>query len=422
MDTNQKTRNAPKRSAGTSKKKKKAPGLLGLFGGKNQKKKASAAKNATKPSQHKQMTPEEAARRREAAARRRAEAQAAEKAREAQNRQTAAVTDNSIPEMVFKPTAEQPSRVRTPEESKRSEIQRRSAKRTKERQEEAKRSEKRPTVTYTDPAPFNYRKLLLQLGIVVAVVLAIVIGMSVFFRVEHVVVYGNDAYSAWTIQEASGIENGQNLLTFGATRACGKIRTALPYVDTVRIGIKLPDTVNIYIEEFDVLYAVRSGEGEWWLMTSGGKITEKIDSGRANSYTKVLGVEVESPTVGNQAKAVEEFVPVSQETNPEDATGETEPIYTVTGADRLKAALMILDALELNDIVGEAASINVQSLNSLELMYGTRYQVKLGTSADMENKISQMKAAITQLNEYQTGILDCSFTTWTDQVGFTPNE
>ena len=419
MDTNQKTRPAQQRSAGTAKKKKKSQGLLGLFGGQGKKKKAAAAKNARKPGQSRQMSPEEAARRREAAARRKAEARAAQ---QAQAGQGVTVSDDTIPEMVFKPSTQEPVRVRTPEQAKRSEIQRRSAKRTKERQEEAKRSEKRPTVTYTDPAPFNYRKLLLQLGIVVAVVLAVVIGMSVFFRVEHVVVYGNDAYSAWTIQEASGIENGQNLLTFGATRACGKIRTNLPYVDTVRIGIKLPDTVNIYVEEFDVLYAVQSGEGEWWLMTSGGKITEMIDSGRANSYTKVLGVELESPMAGNQAKAVEELIPVTPETNAEGETGETEAIYTVTGADRLKAALLILDALELNDIVGEAASINVQSLNSLELLYGTRYQVKLGTSDDMENKITQMKAAITQLNEYQTGILDCSFTTWTDKVGFTPYE
>ena len=400
MDTNEKTRTTQKRSAGTTKKKKKSPGLMGLFAGRdNNKKKPSAGKKVARPKQPRQMSPEEAAYRREVAARRRAEAQAAQ---EKQARQQAAVAENSIPEMVFNPTAEETPRVRTPEE--------------------AKRREKRPAVTYTDPAPFNYRKLLLQLGIVAAVVLAIVIGLSVFFRVEHVVVYGNDAYSAWTIQEASGIENGQNLLTFGATRACGKIRTALPYVDTVRIGIKLPDTVNIYIEEFDVLYAIQSGEGEWWLMTSGGKMTEKIDSGRANNYTKVLGVEVESPMVGNQAKAVEELIPVTQETTAEGETEETEAIYTVTGADRLKAALLILDALELNDIVGEAASINVQSLNNLELMYGTRYQVKLGTSGDMENKISQMKAAITQLNEYQTGILDCSFTTWPDQVGFTPNE
>ena len=412
MSTNQKTRPAANRSAGRSGTKKKKSGLAGLF--QKQPAKRTGTKTTAVQPQRRTVSAEEAARRREAAAR---QAQAEQQAAE----QTA--VEAAIPEMVFKPGAEeQEPRIRTPEENKRAEVRRRSARRTQEREEEAKRSARRPNVTYTDPVPFNLRKLLLQLAVVVAVVLAIVMGISVFFKVENVVVYGNEAYSAWTIQEASGIETGENLLTFGATRACGRITTNLPYVNTVRIGIKLPDTVNIYIEEFDVVYAVQSVDDSWWLMTSGGKITEKIDSGVANSYTKVLGVEIETPTVGADAKAHEELIPVTQETTAEGETVSTEPVYTITGADRLRAALLILDALELNDIVGEAASINVQSLNNLELMYGSRYQVKLGDSNNMEYKIASMKQAVAQLNDYQTGILDCSFTTWTDRPGYTPYE
>lgn len=327
-----------------------------------------------------------------------------------------------LPEQVFQPEQAEQPRVRTAEDNQRSERRRRSAKRAKARQEEAKRAKRRPNVTYTQPVPFQLQKLLVQLSAVVAVVLAVVMGLSVFFKVENVVVYGNSAYSAWTIQEASGIEGGENLLTFGSTRACGKITTALPYVDTVRIGIKLPDTVNIYIKELDVVYAVKSGAGDWWLMTSGGKIVEKIDAGLAGSYTKVLGVEVDDPTVGAQAKAVEVLIPVTQETGAAGETVSTEPVFTITGADRLRAALKILDALELNEIVGEAASIDVSSLNALELTYGTRYQVKLGDSNDMEKKISAMKQAVAQLNDYQKGILDVSFTTWTDRPGYTPVE
>jgi len=413
MDTKQKPRTAQTKTRSGGKSTKKKTGLFSIGKKKKPVKRSAPASNARQ-----NISPEEAARRREAAARRRAQEQAAAQAAAVQE----AFADESIPEMVFKPTADEQTGIWTPEEAKRSEVRRRSAKRTKQRQEEAKKSAKRPNVTYTDPAPFNLKRLLLQLAVVVAVVLAIVMGLSVFFRVEKVVVYGNNAYSAWTIQEASGIENGQNLLTFGSVRACGKIRTNLPYVDTVRIGIKLPDTVNIYIKEFDVVYAIASPGGEWWLMTSGGKITDKIDAGTANSYTKVLGVEVESPTIGADAKAVEELIPVTQETTAEGETVSTEPVFTITGADRLKAALMILDALELNDIVGEAASVNVSSLNNLELMYGTRYQVKLGDSTNMEYKIASMKQAVAQLNEYQTGILDCSFTTWTDRPGYTPYE
>ncbi len=323
-------------------------------------------------------------------------------------------------EMVFKTDRPKHSRVLTPEETKRSAMRRRSAKRAKERKEENERSKRRPAVTYTQPKPFYLNHLLLQLSLVIAVVLAVVIGLSVFFRVDKVVVYGNNAYSAWTVQEASGIVKGDNLLTFGNPRACGKIMTALPYVKDVRIGIKLPDTVNIYIQEYDVAYAIATEDGTWWLMTSGGKVVEQIDSGIAASYTKIQGVELETPAPGAQAKAVEESVPVSTEQAPVDSTEPSSPVVLVTGADRLKAALLILNALEANDIVGEAASINVSSLQNIELQYGVRYLVKLGDTGNMEYKIASMKQAVAQLNDYQTGILDVSFTTWPDGPFYTP--
>ena len=326
----------------------------------------------------------------------------------------------ALPEEVFN-TSQQVRKERTPEEQKRVEMRKKSAKRSKERAEEAKKAANRPTVTYTQPMPFNLNKLLLQLAVVIAVVLAVVIGLSVFFKVDRVVVYGNDAYSAWTIQEASGIEGGENLLSFGRTRACGKIITALPYVKNVRIGIKLPDTVNIYIEEFDVSYAIAdAGEG-WWLMTSSGKIAEQIDKAKSNSYTKVEGVQLLNPVVGEQAAALEIFEP--EATAATDAAGATEataPQITVTANDRLQAALLILETLEKNDIVGEVASINVSSLYNLELQYGQRYQVKLGTTSDMEKKISQMKMAVAQMNDYQTGILDISYVTWPNGPFYTP--
>lgn len=326
----------------------------------------------------------------------------------------------ALPEEVFN-TAQQTRKERTPEEQKRMDMRRKSAKRSKERAEEAKKAANRPVVTYTQPVPFNLNKLLLQLAVVIAVVLAVVIGLSVFFKVERVVVYGNDAYSAWTIQEASGIEGGENLLSFGRTRACGKIITALPYVKNVRIGIKLPDTVNIYIEEFDVSYAIEDAGNGWWLMTSTGKIAEQIDKAKSNSYTKVEGVQIVGPVVGEQAVALEVFVPEATEaTGAEGATESTSPQVTVTANDRLQAALLILKTMEDCDIVGEVASVDVSSLFNLELRYGQRYQVKLGTTADMERKISEMKMAVAQLNDYQTGILDISYTTYTAGPFYTP--
>ena len=364
----------------------------------------------TRQSAQTQRTPEEIARRRALAA------------QQAQQRQAAseelAAAQQTLPEEVFN-TSQQNRKELTPEEKKRVQMRKKSAKRTKARKEEARKAANRPSVTYTQPLPFNLNKLLLQLASVIAVVLAVVIGLSVFFNVERVVIYGNEAYSAWTIQEASGIEKGQSLLGIGRPRACGKIITALPYVKTARIGIKLPDTVNIYIEEFDVSYAVEAADESWWLITSNGKIAEQTDKAAANSYTKIKGIQLVGPVVGEQAIALEVFEP--EATEAEGATEETEtPVITVTANDRLKAALLILESLEANEIVGEIASVDVTSIYNMELMYGQRYQVKLGDTSKMDKKISQMKQSVARLNEYQSGILDVSYITWPDGPFYTP--
>ena len=326
------------------------------------------------------------------------------------------------PEMVFKMDQKQERREkpRDPGAAKRSEMRRRSAKRSQERKKQAR--SRAPKVVYTQPRPFNANRLLLQLAIVMAVVLAITLGLSVFFKVDKVMVYGNEAYSAWTIQEASGIEQGEKLLSFGRIRASAKIKAALPYVDTVRIGINLPNTVNIYITEFDVVYAIQSQNGTWWLMTSDGKVVEQSDAGTASGYTKVLGVELDNPAANEQAKAYEEAAAQTSSTEAAGATEETQEAIPVTvpASDRLNAALSILAELERNDIVGDIASVDVTNLSEIEMWYGQRYQVEIGDTGRLDEKISNMKQAIAQFSDYEMGVLDASFTVNENQLIFTP--
>jgi len=270
-----------------------------------------------------------------------------------------------------------------------------------------------PAVIYTQPAAFNRNRLFVQLLTVTAVVMALIMALSVFFKVQVITVSGADVYSPWAIREASGIQEGDNLLTFSRARAGAQIRAELPYVDKVRIGIKLPETVIIYIEELSVAYAIKSSDGDWWLINSDGRVVEQVDGATAANYTQVLGVTIANPVVNENAVATEN---APTET---DASGEPVPVL-VTGAQRLFSALQILKALEANDIVGEAASVDVSYLESVVLWYGTRYQVNLGDTNRMEYKIACMNDTILQLSDYQSGILDVSFTYWPNQVGYTP--
>lgn len=292
--------------------------------------------------------------------------------------------------------------------------------RKKQRPRPEARPQNRPTpdVVYTQPDPFNRNRFLLRLATVVAVVLALFFGMSIFFKVETVVVSGAEKYTAWDIRQASGIEEGENLLALNEAMIGGRIETALPYVLQVRVGIKLPDTVNIEIVEIDVPYAIEAEGGGWWLMSVGGKLLESINAADAEDYTRVLGVQLEAPVAGEQAVAAEP----EEATTATDASGETVETVPVTvrASEQLATALDILQYLENNGILGLAKSVNVADMGKLEIWYGQQYQITLGDASRLSYKIEMIKNAIDQLGEHYSGMLDVSFTLRPEEVVYTP--
>jgi len=256
-------------------------------------------------------------------------------------------------------------------------------------------------VVYLPPKPFSRNRLLLRLATVVAVVLAFVLGISVFFKVETVMVHGTNQYSANDILKASGIRIGDNLLTFSRAKAGGKIIGTLPYVEKVRFGIKLPGTVNIEITEVEVGYAVADAHGDWWLISSEGKVLEKLEPGANGAYTNLIGVKLDAPAVGAQARALEEQQPET------DEAGNTIPV-TVTAQKRLNTALNITQYLEQNGIIGEATGLDVTELGDIRLQYGQKYRVELGDDSQLGYKVSILKAALADVMKnypYTTGSL-----------------
>ena len=285
-----------------------------------------------------------------------------------------------------------------------------------------------PEIVYTPPKPFNRNRLLLQLGIVAAVVLAVFFSLNMFFKVsditvdnrgsddqaasqagadhqsgvQDVYVSGNGRYSAQTVAEASGIRIGDGLLGLNKAQIASRIITELPYVKSVRIGIKLPGTVNIEIEELDVVYAIAEAGGSWWLMNSAGKLVEKTDAAAASEYTRIWGVELDRPVVGEQAVAREEA--------PEETTadGMTQPV-TITNGQRLQTALTIAQYLEDKDVMGAVVSIDASDMGNVKLQYGQRFQIHLGDTTQLAYKIEMALAAVSQLAEHERGTVDVSF-------------
>ena len=262
----------------------------------------------------------------------------------------------------------------------------------------ADRSADKPNVSSGKVKIFQRSRLYLQLITVFAIALAFCLGISIFFKVDTITVSGNNHYTPWTVAQASGIQEGENLLFFGRFGAQVKIKQSLPYVEKVRIGIKLPGTVNIVIEEVPVVYSIRDLDGSWWLISSTGRIVEQVNSASAGKSTAIDGVVLDAPVAGEQAVAWEAPAATDGEGNVIPSAGNN--------ADRLKAALAIAQELERNEILGEAASIHVQDLQNIRLWYADRYEVRLGDSTDLAGKIAAMRVAIHKMGQFQTGVLE----------------
>lgn len=267
-------------------------------------------------------------------------------------------------------------------------------------------------VVYTQPKPFLRRRFLLRMATVLAVVAAIILGMSLFFKVETVTVNGMQKYTAWDVREASGISDGENLLGISKAKISDSILKNLPYVQSVRVGIKLPGTVHIEITEFPVVYAIEDTEGLWWLIGADGRVADATTAAEAMDITRILGIRIVGPQLGSAA--------VAEEPAPElDEEGNEIPV-TVYGRERLALALEMVGILEENGILGKMASVDVTDLGALTMWYGNQYKVLLGDRSRLSYKIGAMNSAIGQFGSYDSGTLDVRFTVSATEVILSP--
>ena len=251
-------------------------------------------------------------------------------------------------------------------------------------------------------------------SIAVAVFISLV--LMAFLRVRNISVVGNSMYSQEEIQEASGISTGSALLLVNKTTVASRIRAQLPYIDEVRVGIGLPDTVKIEVVELETTFAVAADDGSFWLINSGGRLIERITGKDAGDYLRIEGIRIESGEVGDQAKAVEEPAPPVQEKEEnEEEEEETEEEEAeerppeASAAERLDTALQIVRQLAEEEDIRSITSVDVSSIYDLQIWYGTRFQVKLGGTSELSYKLEYMVAALAQLDSYQTGVLDLTF-------------
>ena len=130
------------------------------------------------------------------------------------------------------------------------------------------------------------------------VIVAIILVMSVFFKITKIEVRGNSLYSAEEIIAASGIEEGDNLFFINRIAAGSRVVVKLPYVDSVKINRGLPNLITIEVTESNAVGCIAVGE-ELWSVSSSGKFLSSIDEKDAEHIASISGITVTKPRWAN---------------------------------------------------------------------------------------------------------------------------
>ena len=211
---------------------------------------------------------------------------------------------------------------------------------------------------------------------------AIVVAITVFFRVSVIKVTGESGYPDYSIIEASNIEIGQNMFMFDKFKVIDGIFEKMPYLDEISIRRRLPDTVEIIVTRCTAVAAIE-GENGWYLIDSKGKLLENAGTDRPSDYPVIVGADSEELVVGKYIKIIDQ--------------------------EKQKPLFLVLNTAINNDILQYIDCIDVERVYNIKFTYKDRLVVNIGDSDQIDKKIRFMLLlAEEKLPETATGTIDVS--------------
>ena len=240
---------------------------------------------------------------------------------------------------------------------------------------------------------------LFKLLCLLALVVALTAGATVFFRVEQVVVTGNSRYTQEEIIEVTGIEQGDNLYGWNKFAIAQRLRETLPYIGEVSIRRALPSTVVITVVEWEAVARIEPPTAQELLELQG----ELDEQGQQTAEEDTSGEEGDASQQGGgvtdvSAVAQQPWLISVKGKLLEQAAGSGGAI-SVTGLAalvpqagtslavpqsqqaKLDALLSLLGEMEQAGMLEDFSSIALGS-TQMELRYLDRFTVKMDLGAD----------------------------------------
>ena len=212
---------------------------------------------------------------------------------------------------------------------------------------------------------------------------AIIVALTLFFRVDTIVVSGQERYTSQEIQDATGIAQGDNLFLLNKYDVAQNIVKALPYVEEIRISRKLPDTLLIEVRECATPLALVQ-DGSAWLISPGGKIVEQKSAAEVGDSGIIDGCKLLAPSVGTPLALATEY------------------------ADQQTSLLELLAALEDAGMLKQVDAIHLDDAGKVIMDYAGRFTVEMPYNADYAMKLKALRLSLEsgKIQDNMTGTFD----------------
>lgn len=200
----------------------------------------------------------------------------------------------------------------------------------------------------------------------VVVVTMTVLSLTILFNASEVVVTGTDLYTEEQITKISGVAVGNNLIRLDPDTAEQCIMENLSYVEEVKVLRSFPDRISIKVTQA-VPAANIEHEGKFYVVSETGKILEAHLDAPKSGLIIITGFGLTDTEVGDKM--------LSEDTL-------KEPI--------LDTILKAVEDFEIKNII----EVNIEDRKNIKLNYDNRINILLGSSLDLDYKLSAIKVIL----------------------------
>lgn len=209
----------------------------------------------------------------------------------------------------------------------------------------------------------------------------LVLVFSLFFKINTVTISGDKVYSQKMVTEKSGIVLGENLFKVNEEKLSEKLSKDLPYIKSVTVERKLPDTIIINVKAAKEVAAVTTKKG-FVLLDETGKVLDKNASILKENVAVVKNVKLKEYIEGEKV--------------------------VLTDDKKTETLIKVFEAIKNTDIQ-LLTEIDLKNVNDIKIKYDDRITFAVGSTTNIETKLARGMAALekeNEINAYSEGTLD----------------